>query len=67
MHNRFLLWLSHKCVSRNSGLWIGYAFLHWMEQQEPKSVYARTNWIQINLTVRHEINMYNACLEKDQV
>ena len=46
---------------------IGYAFLHWMEQQEPKSVYARTNWIQINLTVRHEINMYNACLENDQV
>ena len=46
---------------------IGYAILHWMEQQEPKSVYARTNWIQINLTVRHEINMYNAALENDRV
>ena len=46
---------------------IGYAFLHWMEQQEPKSVYARTNWIQINLIVRHEIALYNAALENEQV
>ena len=46
---------------------IGYAILHWMEQQEPKSVYARTNWIQINLIVRHEIALYNAALENEQV
>ena len=67
MHNRFLLWVSHKCVSRNSGLWIGYAFLHWMEQQEPRSVCTRTNWLQIKLIVRHEIALYNAVLENEQV
>ncbi len=56
MYDRLLLWVGHKCVSRNSGLRIGYAFLHWMEQREPKSAYARTNRIQINLIVM-EANM----------
>ena len=56
MYDRLLLWVSHKCVSRNAGLRIGYAFLHWMEQCEPGSAYARTNRIQINLIVR-EANM----------
>lgn len=67
MHNRFLLWVSHKCVSRNSGLWIGYAFLHWMEQQEPRSVCARTNWLQIILIVCHEIALYYAAIENEHV
>ena len=45
----------------------GYAFLHWMEQQEPKSVYTRTNWLQINLIVCHEFALYNAAFENEQV
>ena len=38
-----------------------------MEQQEPRSVYARTNRLQISLIACHEIALYNASLENDQV
>ena len=59
MHVRFLLRVGHKCISRNGGLRIGDAFLHWVEQQEPKSVVTWSGRLQINLVIRkHLINLF---------